>query len=371
MLESIMDKDAMRVTPLLVNLYDTHRVYELAKDKRAPARSELTGIVLELLNEELSPREVELVTDVLIGLMQQAEEDLRRALAETLADRDNVPLRLILHMANDEISIAGRVLKDSPVLGELDLIYIIKSQGPDYWRAVALRKILSDKVIDLLADTEEPVTAKNLIENKNINLTPHSMEVIAGMTLENETLAGPLLARDEIPREIAFRLYRYAGEQLKVEICERFEVDEGEIEKVIDKAVSGLSVSDSSSWLPSVGQLDAARTAFDHGRLGVPDMIDVLRRGDITEFVAGFSVFSKLDPEMVVEILSRRYGQGLAVACKGLNIEKSDFLTMYFLTQKVRKSSRIANRYDIAQALAFYERTGRENAVILLENSRK
>src|SRR3989339_1435189 len=72
-LNNIMDKETARVAPLLVRLYNTHRVYSLAKDKGTPARSELADIVLEMFETQLSPREAELVTDVLLGLLQQAE----------------------------------------------------------------------------------------------------------------------------------------------------------------------------------------------------------------------------------------------------------------------------------------------------------
>ncbi len=358
------------MAPLLVRLYDTHRVYALAKDKRAPARAELSNIVMDMFRADLTAREAELVTEVLIGLMQQAERDLRQALAERLAESGNVPLRLILHLANDEISVADNILRNSPVLNDLDLIYIIKSQGPEYWRSIALRKSLSDQIIDLLADTEEPLTIKNLTENNNIILTDTSLRIIARMAMENEGLASPLLHREEVPKEIALRLYRLVGEELKEYITGRYEIDENEIGSALDKAVSDLTTADKSIYLPDSQMMMIAQMSKERGNLVISEMIDVLRRGDIRMFVAQFSIYARIPPEMVIETLSHRYGQGFAIACKALGIEKADFLTIYFLTQRMRKASRIANKQDIAQALACYERTVKEAALRLLENSR-
>ncbi|MCK6418949.1 MAG: hypothetical protein L6Q57_08470, partial [Alphaproteobacteria bacterium] len=104
-----LDKSS-HVTPLLVKLYDSHKIYTLAHDKKPEARQELTKAVLELLDMDLNPREGELIADVLIALIRQAERDLRQALAERLCAMDNVPLRLVLHMANDEIDVARPVL---------------------------------------------------------------------------------------------------------------------------------------------------------------------------------------------------------------------------------------------------------------------
>jgi uncharacterized protein (DUF2336 family) len=323
-----------------------------------------------MFRTELSVREAELVTDVLIGLMRQAERDLRHALSEALAGNDKVPLRLVLHMANDEIFVAEPILKNSPVLNDLDLIYIIKSQGPEYWRAIAHRKVMSDKVIDLLADTEDTGTIKNLAENKNIRLSDYTVRTMASKALEEETLVGPLLRRDEIPPEIAAYLYRYAGDELRSYIEENFEIDKKLLGQSIDKAVRELSGNNIDIYVPDQEMLDNACNLQQDGELRIYDMIAGLRQGNIRDFVARFSVYAELPPRMVVEMLSQNYGHGLALACKALDIEKADFLTMYFLTQRVRKPTRIADKHDISRALAFYDRAGKEAARRLLVRSR-
>src|SRR5262245_34641947 len=127
---SFLDKSS-GVTPILVRLYDSHKLYGLAKDKKPMARAELTSAVSDLLDMDLSPRESELIADVLIALMRQAEKDLRLALAERLSVSDKAPLRLILQISNDDIDIAAPVLRNSNVLGDLDLIYIIKSKSAE------------------------------------------------------------------------------------------------------------------------------------------------------------------------------------------------------------------------------------------------
>ena len=108
--------------PMLVKLHDSHKLYSLAQDKQPLAQSELSTAMAELLDMQTTPREEELIADVLIGLMRQAEIDLREALSEKLSIMENVPLRLALHIANDEISVAKPVLKNSIALGDLDLI---------------------------------------------------------------------------------------------------------------------------------------------------------------------------------------------------------------------------------------------------------
>ena len=59
------------IAPILVRLYDSHRLYNLAKDETPLARAELTSAVVDLLKRNnLAPREQELIADVLISLMR-------------------------------------------------------------------------------------------------------------------------------------------------------------------------------------------------------------------------------------------------------------------------------------------------------------
>src|SRR6056297_3340090 len=107
---SFLSKTSSQVTPILVKLYDSHKLYGLAKDKKPEARGELTSAVVELFDMQLSNNEQELIADVLMELLRQAEIDLREALAHKLAARDDIPLRLALEMANDEIPVAKPIL---------------------------------------------------------------------------------------------------------------------------------------------------------------------------------------------------------------------------------------------------------------------
>ena len=165
------------VEPLLVQLYDSHRLYQLAQEKKPEARAELSQSVVGLLGANLRINEQELVADILISLMRQAERDLRQAIAERLSIMDNVPLRLVLHMAQDEITVAESVLCTSPVLNDLDLLYIIQSKTAEYWRAIARREHINEPVIDTLADTRDVETACHLAENSKIALTSLIIEI--------------------------------------------------------------------------------------------------------------------------------------------------------------------------------------------------
>ena len=367
---SFLDKSS-GVTPLLVRLYDSQKLYGLAKDKKPLARVELTSVVSDLLQMDLSPRESELISDVLIALLRQAEIDLRQALSERLAVMDGVPLRLILQIANDEISVAESVLKKSTVLGDLDLIYIIKAKGADYWPSIASRKSLSAQVMDILADTRDFDTAMALVDNKNITLTEHTATVLSDMAQGSEELATPLLRRDDITAAIAGRLYNYVGSELRKYIAETYPAEDNVIADSLDEIVLELTDAavEGSEFAPTPNMLKAAERYKEKGLLTVKLMLGTLRRGQIQSFVAQFAKFSGMTPKTVEDILIQPNGQGLAVACKAFGVLKADFVSIYLLTNRVRNRGRMVDIKDMTRAVDYYNRIKPEVAIGIMNNS--
>ena len=367
---SFLDKTST-VTPLLVRLYDSHKLYGLASDDKPLARAELTSAVSELLEMELSPKESELIADVLIALMRQAEIDLREALSERLAILENVPLRLILQMANDEIPVAAPVLSKSPVLGDMDLIYIIKSKGPKYWQAIAKRENMSNQIMNLLADTRDIDTTIQLVKNKKINLTEYSLTILSDLAQQSDALAAPLLRREEVGPELAKVLYAYVGEEIKEQVKTLYGFEAQSVVQAVDEViVEMVEASESvSEFTPNKAILRAADRYKQKGLLTIKLMLGTLRRGQIAAFVAQFSRYSGLPPKTTLEILSQTSGQGLAVACKAFDVPKEDFISIFLLTNRVRNHGRMVALNDMTKAINYFNRIKPEVARSIIENS--
>ncbi len=355
-----------------MQLREAKQLYGLARDKNPASRAKLASTISNLLQMDVSPRESEMVADVLVELLRQAERDIRKALAEHLAVMDHVPLRLVLQLANDEIDIAKPVLKDSKVLGDMDLIYIIKAKSSEYWRVIATRKQMGDRVVDMLADTGDYETALNLVQNSDIRLSEHASLQISDMAQNHEDLALPLLRRQDISREVVSRLYEFVGEEIKQFIVQNYEVDAGKILQTVDNMVLEFrDGSDSSEFRPEDHMVGAARSFKQKGKLDTKLMIATLRRGQFRSFVAQFSVFANLDLKTTAQILMQSHGQGLAIACKAYEISKEDFVSLFLLTNQFRNQGRMVNTQEMAKAVSYYTRIETSVAQQIIRNSVK
>jgi uncharacterized protein (DUF2336 family) len=350
-----------QIAPLLVQLYESHRLYTLGKDKRALAKLELTGAVSQLLEVQLTPAQRELLSDVLVTLVRQAEKDLRHALSERLAVMENVPLRLVLQLANDEIRVAEPVLKKSPVLTDMDLIYIIKAHGPEYWQAIAAREYLSPLIIDVLADTRDVGTAMALSGNDRLKLTAHALDLLARMAQEHEDVARPLLSRAELPERIARQIYEYVGTELRSWIDDHF----GPVGAAVANAVNDIIVEfteQQAEYMPTEDMMELAQRYASLNMLSVQMMMDVLQKGQIASFIAFFARYTGLPVKRVHDFLKQNCPKGMAIACRAFGVQKPDFSRIYLLTHRMRSASRTVNHEEMLQTLLYFDKVRPEVA---------
>jgi uncharacterized protein (DUF2336 family) len=360
------------VAPLLVKLYDTHSLYALAENKDAASCLELTTVMTDLMSIKLSDKESELITDVLLGLMKQAEKDLKLALAERLSAMENAPLRMILTMANDDIDIADPVLRSSPVLQDLDLLYILQSKGVSHGRAMAFRQGLSASVIDMLAGTKDFEIAVTLCENDGINLTERAFDIFAKMAIERKALAKPLLSREDLPQDVAGQLYQFVSDELKAVLQDRFGIGAAPVIAALEDVSIEMISTRTQKTHEEVDSLMAyAHNQQRRGELKLPGIVAALRRGQLSTFVAQFAVFMGLPVDTVKAMMRQESGKGLAMACRALDVPKADFVSLYLLTDRFRSAQkRVINHKELTRVMTMYDGIDPDEARKVLKNSR-
>ncbi len=345
-------------------------MYHMASSEGDTERGELSQTMFDLLQLELQPVESELVTDVLIELMRQAERDLRQALAHKLAHADDVPLRMVLHLANDDISVSEPILRYSPMLQDMDLVYIIKSHAAEHWQAIAGRHNLSGPVINVLVDTGDIDTAVALAENKEISLTDYALTQFVSMAGQSDKLAQPLFTRSDVPKAIISRIYQVVGEEMKKSLAERFG-DKAQIAMVaVDESVDEVVQIAQENFMPTVTMMHAAEELKMKNRLDSVSMAGSLKRGMIPSFIAQMAVYADLDAHIVHDMLMQKTGQKLAVACKALKIRKSDFISFFLMSHRMRQGEQpVIDNQQLSMAIRTYDGISEQDACMLMRRN--
>lgn len=339
-----------------VNILDPQELLQCAQDTSEAGRHRLAKAVSQFFDErKLTDSEKVIASDILLNLIRQAEVDLRAALSERLSVQNNVPPELIVYLANDQISVARHVLMHSPVLNDVDLIYIIASKGQEHWQTIARREALSPTVADKLIDTGDPGTVMNLIDNQRVNLQKSSMKKIVKFSLKSEELQAPLLRRPEIDPEIAIDLYMVVSQALRQEIASRFVISS----HVFDQALEGLihELSNEAKGLRvTTPDMVVLAKRFTERKDNTPDlMIRTLRRGQVGFFVALFAERVGLAPEHVVKLIQKDGGRPFVVACRFISMMKSEFASIFLLSRGIRTGDKIVDQRELAMALKNFD----------------
>jgi len=355
---------------LLVELHDKHKMVTLAKDKSPTARQELAAIMADLLSVELNTAQSELVGDVLSNLIRQVEKDIRQAVALKLSSMDNVPLRLILELANDEIDVAAPILKDSQILDDNDLVYIVKTKTAEYWRSISQREKLSEKLVDVLADTGDFDTAFNVIKNEFVKVSLKASQVFAKHAGANDEFAQSFVARTDIPESVIETIYNHVGEQVKNYIVDHYDVDLAnafsEAQNYIHRELMAARGGDFTVTSQMIR--DAERHMRDR-KLNPSFIVDYLKRGQLASYKASMSVYCGVSVGVVEQMLHQKTAQGLAIMCRAVGVLKSDYVNMFLLSSRLRESG-IINNGELNNALSYFDKVEVEFAKTILQSNR-
>ncbi|MCK5556305.1 MAG: DUF2336 domain-containing protein [Alphaproteobacteria bacterium] len=339
-----------------VNILDSKQLLQYAQDTTEMGRFRLANAVAQFFDEKkLSKAEQALTSEIMLNLIRQAEIDLREALAERLSVLSNVPSDVIVYLANDTISVARPILQHSPVLSDVDLIYIIASKDEDYWDSIAKREKIGSVVTDRLIDTGNPKTILSLIDNQRVVLQKNCLKKLIKVSLKSEELQASLLRRPEIDGDLAVGLYTCASQYLRREITERFNLPIAVIETALESLVEELSQEVKGSRKVTPEMIALAGRFMERDEISPDLMIKTLRRSQISFFIALFATKINFTPEAVMKLLQKEEGKSFALACRSIGMMKSEFASIFLLSRGISTGDRIVDQRALAMALKYYD----------------
>ncbi|MGL4728420.1 MAG: DUF2336 domain-containing protein [Bosea sp. (in: a-proteobacteria)] len=121
--------------------------------------------------ERLEDGEIAMFDVVFMEIIRDSALDDKVLLAERFAPLMKAPPRLIGSLAEDEaIEVSGPVLRQSPRLGEPQLIDLARRKGEAHLKALASRRIVTPKLSEAIVARDVPNVMVVLIDNPGTNL---------------------------------------------------------------------------------------------------------------------------------------------------------------------------------------------------------
>lgn len=332
---------------------DVSALLNLAKNRSQAARAELAGNIQDFfLHEEarLSERERALMSDILVKLVHEIEMDVRQELAKTIAkvDADMPPLLKLL--GSDEISIAAPILQQCQALRAEDLIEIIKMRSDEHRMMIAMREDVTEDVADALLDAASDDVLEALIRNDDAELSRRAMQYLVAESKRKDRFQEPLLSRDDLPVELAYRMYWWVSAALRKRILNEFDIPEDVLDEAIEvSAKRALGQQDEVNGAISkanqlVRRLDAV------GQLTIEFLIRTLRQQRINVFVAGLALRSGVAFKTAWRIISDRGFESFIVLAKATGIDRNEATVIVLLLAEAQNPA-AARRPEVLNSI--------------------
>ena len=298
-------------------------------EKRIETVKRVTDLFL-LSAGSYKDEQIELFDSVLERLIKTieiraiADVSARIALAELaaqLAPVSQAPPSTVRRLAgNDEISIAGPVLKESARLSPEDLVELAATKSEQHLMAIAGRWWLKEVVTDALLARHYPSVSRRIVNNPGARVSAHGFAIVVTQAESDPELAVETGIRVDLPPELRHRLLRNATQAVRARLLSRAPPDIfEEIRKAIGAVTAGVNremsrVHDLTEARQLVAQLKA------NGELNEATLLGFARQRKYEQTVAALALLSRSTIDVIRPLMQSLRDDGVLVACKAAEL---------------------------------------------------
>jgi uncharacterized protein (DUF2336 family) len=327
-----------------VNAAETaEELKELARSRSPADRERLMLAIVELCGRAdeavRSPAIQTLLGSIFTDLVEGAEADIRRILAEKLAIADWPPPALVNLLALDEIEIARPIIAKSPVLKDNDLIRLLLEGAVEHQIEVAKRPLIGPPVVEFILEKAEPAVMIALAGNDTADVSPEAMMRMVEASRQVAGMRSPLARHPRLRQEMAERLYAWVGQSLRSAIVSRFRVDVEALDRALAEAVKEASDGQGRGAVAAAEQEEMERRLI--AKLHAADqlrpsyLLRALREGRLSLFEAALATLGELPLEAVHSAACADQPDMLALACAAVGLDRGAFSTLLGLVREL------------------------------------
>jgi uncharacterized protein (DUF2336 family) len=298
------------------------------------------------------PDHVDLFDGVLSSLVPHAEIEERAQLAERLSLLDNAPRGLVGQLAHDdEIAIAGPLLRRSPLVDEKMLIEIASEKGQGHLLAMAERPTLSADLTDVIVARGDRDVIRRTAGNAGAAFSSSSYSTLIKRAGQDGVLTVRLGQRDDLSSE---QLKELLSGSIDVIRRRLFQVAKPERQADIKQAmtvINGPSEREERRDFTS-----AQRTVLKlhrEGALGEGALLNFARVFKYEETIAALSAMTGVKIETLHRLVSGDRYDPILIAGKSIDLEWATVRALILLRLG---PNRTASPTDIEDARMNYMR---------------
>jgi len=255
------------------------------------------------LQSAMNGEEREAALMAMTWLLDDPSPKVRLALAEAIADAEDVPRALILPLAHDQPQIACQIILRSPVLSDVDLVDLV-GRGDSVTRVlIASRFIVSMPVAAAVAEVGDAPEIESLLDNPGAIVARSSLRRISERFSGHAPIREMLLDREELPTDARHLLAVGVSESLAACDLIREVVGDRRLERIRREACEAATVVLAGN-APSEDMPQLVDHLRRDGRLTPAFMMQALCMGRLDFFMTSIVNLSGMDERRVRSIIT-------------------------------------------------------------------
>jgi uncharacterized protein (DUF2336 family) len=259
--------------------------------------------------------------DVIVRLVDHVESRARVELSWDVAPIANAPPNVIRRLASDDdITVAGPVLAQSPRLTDQNLVEIAESKGQSHLSKIAERTQLSAVVTDVLVDRGDREVVTKVAVNSGARFSKTGMSMLVMRASGDNELTHAMSRRADISPALFKRLLSHATEEAR----QRMLASAGPADRdAVNRVLTQIADQAGSKTVSQKEFLAARRLVHSFSQDTEQTRSKVLQFADgnrIAELVAALSILSGVPIALVSRLICDSEPFGAMAMCKAIGL---------------------------------------------------
>lgn len=333
----------------------------LAQKNFAEDREVLSAIIEDLRKEQgviLTEHTRALMLGMLREFIHDCDMAVRRKLERRLANVDYPENSLLNMLANDDKEVTELVLKRSAALRDGELIQIVRYRAQQHLLATAMRRSFSEYIMGAPENAKFADIIKTLLENPDPEISMATAEYLSDESRRLDTYQEPLIKQKDLKPELAKRIYLWVSVALRSHILENFNIYPSELDDQLEVSIDDISAYSILDCKNREAHQPAGLLARHLARRNMimPELlIQALRQGEVRLFEAFFCELGGLMVPQLQRVIYQSGSEGLAIACRALEMPKHAFATIFLLSRRSQLDRRAIDSRELSHTLMFFD----------------
>ncbi len=251
-----------------------------------------------------SSEQIELFDEVIAKLAAAIEPMARAKLASRLAGARNAPVGVVRKLAfDDNIEVAGPLLRESECLNDSDLVANANSKSQQHLVAISQRNNLSEAVTDVLVTRGDREVVHSVSKNHSARISYAGFRMLLKRAVGDDRLALLVGTRADLPRQHFQRLIEQASAAVRARLVAENLGDTSAIEGVVNEISSGLSNDAQTLSANYAAALASVEIMHRAGKLGEAEVGRFVREGRLAETAVALALICSVQSDVVERAL--------------------------------------------------------------------